>query len=124
MYGIQLVQTRLSLRVGASSADGVRHSGRFGRLGVRAEFAAEADLARPRRQLDAWRRRPDVPAYLQDLAKLWVDALGRLDKPRQEGQEKPQRRMCLVEYRLRIIQEAATLSSAPGKPGTERVKSS
>ncbi len=45
------------------------------------------DLARPRRQLDAWRRRPDVPAYLQDLARLWVEALGRLDVPREEGQE-------------------------------------
>jgi hypothetical protein len=45
------------------------------------------DLARPRRQLDAWRQRPDVPAYLHDLAKLWIDALGRLDQPREEGQE-------------------------------------
>jgi hypothetical protein len=45
------------------------------------------DLARPRRQLDAWRRRPDVPAYLQDLAKIWVDALGTLDGPHEEGQE-------------------------------------
>jgi hypothetical protein len=45
------------------------------------------DLARPRRHLDAWRRRPDVPAYLQDLAKLWVDALATLDRPWEEGQE-------------------------------------
>ena len=45
------------------------------------------DLARPRRHLDAWRRRPDVPPYLHDLAKLWVDALGSLDRPWEEGQE-------------------------------------
>jgi hypothetical protein len=45
------------------------------------------DLARPRRHLDAWRKRPDVPPYLQDLAKLWVDALGSLDRPWEEGQE-------------------------------------
>jgi hypothetical protein len=45
------------------------------------------DLARPRRHLDAWRRRPDVPAYLQDLAKHWVDALATLDRPWEEGQE-------------------------------------
>jgi hypothetical protein len=53
------------------------------------------DLARPRRQLDAWRRRSDVPAYLQDLAKIWVDALGRLDVPREEGQEVRDARLIL-----------------------------
>lgn len=45
------------------------------------------DLPRARRHLDAWRRRPDLPVYLQDLATVWVDALGTLDKPTQKGQE-------------------------------------
>jgi hypothetical protein len=57
------------------------------------------DLARPRRHLDTWRRRPDVPAYLQDLAKLWVDALARLDKPREEGQEVRDARLVLEQGR-------------------------
>jgi hypothetical protein len=45
------------------------------------------DLARARRHLDPWRRRPDVPAYLQDLANAWVDALGSLDQPTPKGEE-------------------------------------
>jgi hypothetical protein len=55
------------------------------------------DLERPRRHLDAWRRRPDVPAYLQDLARVWVDALGRLDVKREEGKELRDGRQVLEE---------------------------
>jgi hypothetical protein len=45
------------------------------------------DLARAKRHLDAWRRRPDLPAYLEELAATWVDALGELEKPTPQGQE-------------------------------------
>jgi hypothetical protein len=45
------------------------------------------DLPRARRHLDAFRRRPDLPAYLQDLASAWVDALGALDQPAKPGEE-------------------------------------
>ena len=45
------------------------------------------DLARARRHLEAWRKRPDLPAYLQELAKVWVDALGTLDAPTPKGEE-------------------------------------
>lgn len=45
------------------------------------------DLARARRQLDAWRRRPDLPLYLAELASAWVDALGKLEPATPKGQE-------------------------------------
>ncbi len=45
------------------------------------------DLARARRHLDPWRKRADVPPYLQDLAGAWVEALGSLDRPTTPGEE-------------------------------------
>ena len=40
-----------------------------------------------------------MPAYLQDLAKFWVDALGRLGRKREEGQELRDARAVLDEAR-------------------------
>jgi hypothetical protein len=55
------------------------------------------DLPRARRQLDAFRRRPDLPAYLQDLVTVWIDALGSLDQPVQKGQELARARQVLEQ---------------------------
>ena len=45
------------------------------------------ELPRARRQLDTFRKRSDVPAYLADLLTVWSDALGQLDVPTPAGQE-------------------------------------
>lgn len=55
------------------------------------------DLPRARRHLEAWRRRPDLPAYLQDLATIWIDALGKLDKPTKKGEEVARAKQVLEE---------------------------
>ena len=57
------------------------------------------DLPRARRHLDAWRRRPDLPAYLQDLAGVWVDALGALDAPTPQGAEVARAKQVLEQAR-------------------------
>jgi tetratricopeptide (TPR) repeat protein len=45
------------------------------------------ELARARRQLDAFRKRADVPPYLAELASAWSNALGQLDVPTPSGEE-------------------------------------
>jgi hypothetical protein len=63
------------------------------------------DLPRARRHLDAWRRRPDLPAYLQDLAGVWVDALGALDAPTPKGAE--------VARAKQVLEQARTVRRFP-----------
>jgi hypothetical protein len=55
------------------------------------------DLPRARRHLDAFRKRDDVPPYLQDLARAWVDALGRLEQPTPPGNEVARAKAVLAE---------------------------
>jgi hypothetical protein len=65
----------------------------------------QGDLARARRQLDAWRRRPDLPAYLQELATTWVGALGTLDQPTPKSEE--------LARAKAVLEQAKTLRRFP-----------
>ena len=55
------------------------------------------DLPRARRKLDAWRKSSALPAYLSELAAIWVDALGALDRPTPPGQEVARAKAVLAE---------------------------
>jgi hypothetical protein len=57
------------------------------------------DLPRARRHLDAWRRREALPAYLDELTRIWVDALGTLDVPTAPGEELARAKAVLEEAR-------------------------
>jgi hypothetical protein len=55
------------------------------------------DLARARTQLDAWRKREPLPAYLEELVAVWIDALARLDVPTPKGEELARAKAVLAE---------------------------
>jgi hypothetical protein len=55
------------------------------------------DLPRARRNLEAWRKKSELPAYLSELATIWIDALAKLDKPTPAGQETARAKAVLAE---------------------------
>jgi hypothetical protein len=55
------------------------------------------DLPRARQQLEAWRKRGDLPAYLDELVGAWVDALGRYAAPTPRGQEVARAKQVLAD---------------------------
>jgi hypothetical protein len=57
------------------------------------------DLARARRHLQTFRRRADLPTYLQELSGTWIDALGKLDEPAAAGQELARAKAVLEQAR-------------------------
>jgi hypothetical protein len=62
-------------------------------------------LARAARQLESFRKRPDMPAYLADLLETWTRALTALDVPTPPGQE--------VERARQVLAEASQLRRFP-----------
>jgi hypothetical protein len=63
------------------------------------------DLPRAQSHLDAWRKRGNLPAYLDDLTARWVEALGSLGAPTPPGQE--------VARARQVLEQAATLRRFP-----------
>lgn len=55
------------------------------------------DLPRARRNLEAWPKKSELPTYLSELVTIWVDALGKLDRPTPAGQEVARAKAVLAE---------------------------
>jgi hypothetical protein len=45
------------------------------------------DLPRARRHLEQWRKTAELPAYLDELTSIWIDALAKLSEPTPAGRE-------------------------------------
>jgi hypothetical protein len=55
------------------------------------------DLPRARGQLEAWRKRGDLPAYLDELVTAWEGALARFAAPTPTGQEVARAKQVLAD---------------------------
>lgn len=95
------------------------------------------DLPRARRQLEAWRKRGDLPAYLDELVTAWVGALARFEAPTPPGQEIARAKQVLADAQAvrrfpadraglvhdlvasGLLHRAVTAAGAPGQETAE-----